>query len=441
MSLSWKGGVALFATALLTPAIARAGAFDVEGFGPVGIAEINARAASADDGTATFYNPGGLAFGTSARTELAPQLGISALTANGNTLSLSSPFGISTALDTTIPFEGALKDRVRFGFGAYLLPTSLGRILSHAESEPFFPYYDNRTQRIVLMPAIAVRAASFMGLGLALNVLGGVQGPADVRPGPSGVSESRLDLTAPVRVAFNAGIRVDLASTAHLAFVYRQRFQVTSSVTTTARVAGIPLDLDVSLPASLFDPHTFVLATSVDLGKLSLEVDGSLSLWSGYEGPFVRVKAELPGANLESDPPPSNFRDVVSVRAAAGYPIKIGDHELTLRGGLGFEPSMLTTAPQARQNLLDGDKYLLGLGATFAPASPSWLRISAGFNTQVLSATTQFKDACIKLPCPPDTVVGPDPAAPSVGIDNPGYPTLHGEGAFFSGSIGLGVLL
>ena len=49
---------------------ARAGAFEVVGFGPAGVAEVGARAARADDGTATFYNPGGLGLGRGIRLEI-----------------------------------------------------------------------------------------------------------------------------------------------------------------------------------------------------------------------------------------------------------------------------------------------------------------------------------------------------------------------------------
>src|SRR4051812_8275738 len=108
---------ALALAILAAPGLARATAFDVSGFGPAGVAEVNARAARADDGTATFYNPGGLGMGHGLRAEIAPTLGLSTLTAQKKTLSAVEPFGIAIALDATIPFTGFLEDRIRFGFG------------------------------------------------------------------------------------------------------------------------------------------------------------------------------------------------------------------------------------------------------------------------------------------------------------------------------------
>ena len=167
------GAVALAAVIALAPKAAAASGFDVEGFGPTGIAEVNARAARADDGSATFYTPGGLGMGSGVRVEIAPTLGVSRLSAQHQNISLADPFGIALAFDATIPFEGALKDRVRFGFGSYLLPTSLARIIAHPQDLPFFPYFDDRTQRLVVLPAIGVRLAKNLAIGGGVDLLGG----------------------------------------------------------------------------------------------------------------------------------------------------------------------------------------------------------------------------------------------------------------------------
>ena len=118
-----RASALLASLALLSGAApARAGACDVLGFGPAGVAEVGARAARADDGTATFYNPGGLALGHGIRLEVTPTYGASALTSRGQTLSLSDPFGASLAFDATVPFTCPLHDRIRIGFGGYLPP-------------------------------------------------------------------------------------------------------------------------------------------------------------------------------------------------------------------------------------------------------------------------------------------------------------------------------
>lgn len=433
-------GVSIWAA---TEGEARAGAFEVLGFGPTGVAEVNARAARADDGTATFYNPGGLAFGHGASIEIAPTLGISALAAQGRAIGLEDPFGLAVALAVTVPFEGALKDRIRLGFGGYLLPSGLLHLVARPGETPFYPYYDNRTQRLVVVPTLAVKITDRLGIGLGVNVLGGVSGPATVQPGASGAVESRLSLEATTRASVHAGVRFDLAKHARVAFAFRQRFAAPARVTTTAEIAGIPLAVSVGTESALFDPAALVLASSFEVGPAAFEIDATWSLWSAYEGPFAGVRASLPGLDIASKLPASIARDVVSLRAAASYRIAIGaGAEVVVHAGAGAEPSMLKGQAQGRENLLDGDKILGGLGASLAlhdVLSVRTIRVGVGLGTQVVLATSQAKRACATLPCPADTVAGPDATHPSVGIANPGFPRLDGGGAFWSGSLGIGV--
>jgi hypothetical protein len=422
---------------------ARAGAFEVLGFGPTGVAEINARAARAEDGTAAFYNPGGMAFGRGVSIEIAPTLGISGLSAQGRSIGLEDPFGISIALAVTVPFEGPLKDRIRLGFAGYLLPSGLLHLVARPGEAPFFPYYDNRTQRLVVVPALAVKITDRLGIGVGVNVLGGVSGPAAVEPGASGATESRLNLEATTRASVHAGVRFDLAPHARVALAFRQRFAAPARVTTTAEIAGIPLAVSVGTESALFDPMALVLASSFEIGAAAFEIDATWSAWSAYDGPFADVRASLPGLDIASKLPADIARDVVSLRAAGSYRVAIGaGAELWLRGGAGAEPSMLKGRAQGRTNLIDGDKIFGGLGASLVlhdVLSVKAIRAGVGLGTQVVLATSQAKRACTALPCAADTVAGPDVTDPSVGITNPGFPRLDGGGAFWSGSLGIGV--
>lgn len=421
---------------------AGASAFDVSGFGPAGVAEINARCARADDGTAAFYNPGGLGLGRGYHVEIAPQLGASALSAQGNTKSIEGPFGVALALDATLPFKGALADRLRFGFGGYFLPDGALRLIARSAEEPLFPYYDNRSQRLVLLLALAAKITDRLAVGASVNVLGGVSGSATVHPGASGAPEPRIDVNATTRVAANVGLRFDVAPHLRFGFTYRQRFAVPAVIATDAEVGGVPIGAAVSVREALFDPHTFVLASSFDLGRATFEIDASYAAWSSYAGPFVDVRAELPGVLAVSPPPPPLYRDVVSVRAAAAYRFSLSARtDLILSGGAGFEPSMLKGSQQGLTNLVDGHKVLIGVGASLVIRGvfPRPIRLGFGQSAQILTGFEQDKRGCVALPCPPHSVVGPDASNPGQGITNPGYPKLEAGGAFLSTSFGLGV--
>ena len=439
-----RAATALAVLVLGPASMARAGAFEVEGFGPEGVAEINARAARADDGTAAFYNPGGLGLGRGVRLTIAPTLGVSSLAAQGKTLALADPFGVALAFDATIPFEGPLKDRIRLGFAGYLPPTAALHLIAHPADRPFFPYYDNRTQRLLLVPALAVRVLDGLAIGVGFNVLGGVSGPASVTAGASGAPEPRIDLDAATSVAVNAGLRFDPRPGLRFALAFRQRFAAPVVVDSTAQIAGAPLAIAVVTHSALFDPTTFIAAVSVDRGHAAVELDASYARWSAYQGPWVSVPATLPGVDVRSALPTSIARDVVSLRGAGTYRFDVGARsELVVRASGGFEPTMLESAQQGPTNLVDGDKLLAGLGVTLAlrgvlPATAT-LRLGAGANVQRVLPSTQSKRVCAVAPCGPDTVAGPDATQPGQGITNPGYPRLTGGGAFWSLSLGVGV--
>jgi hypothetical protein len=436
--------LASLALALAAPHAARADVFTVQGAGPDGVAEVNARAARADDGLAGVLNPGGLGLGRSVRAALAPMLGISTLSTQGQTRSLSDPFGVALIFDATIPFEGALKDRIRVGFAGYLPPKNALHLAAHKSDEPFFPYYDNRTQRLVLVPSLAVRILDRLAVGVGLNILGGVSGPAAVLDGASGAPEPRLDLTAKTAVSVNAGLRFDPRPGVRLGLSVRQRFAAPAAVDSTATVAGIPLSISVATHAALFDPTTITAAGSFDLGRATLEVDASYAVWSAYDGPWVHVHATLPGVDVSSQLPTSPARDVVSLRAAGTYRFDVlSQSELILHAGAGFEPSMLKSDQQGTTNLVDGDKIMAGLGVSFALKGvlPVTFRVSFGANVQGVLRYSQDKKVCTAAPCGSDTVSGPDATNPAQGITNPGWPKLTGQGAFWSTALGLGVEL
>jgi hypothetical protein len=299
----------------------------------------------------------------------------------------------------------------------------------------------------VLLPAIAVRLVDGLAVGAAFNVLGGVSGPATVDTGASGALEPRLALAATTAVAVNAGLRFDPRPGVHLALAVRQRFAAPAVVDSSAEIAGAPLSISVATHSALFDPTTVVAATSFALGReqrATVEMDASYARWSDYDGPWVGVQATLPGVNVISALPTHIARDVVSLRAAGSYRFDVGaSSDLVLRAGGGFEPSMLSSDQQGTTNLVDGDKLLAGLGASFAlrGALPATLRFGAGASVQYVFPYGQDKHACEAEPCPPGTVAGPDASNPAQGITNPGFPRLSGQGAFFSMSLGIGVEL
>jgi hypothetical protein len=422
---------------------ARADAFTVWGFGPSGVAAAGARAASADDGTATAVNPGGLALGRGYRVEAGAMMAASRLEAAGQRAALEDPFGTTLALDVDVPLKGALEGRLRAALGVYALPTRLLHVVVRGEQAPSLPYYENRTQRLVVLPALSVRLARWLGVGVSLNTLAGLEGTADVRSGASRAAEPRIDQRAPTLVRPIVGVRIDPASWLRVGLVYRARFDVSFDVSTLADVGGVPLSVDVRQRQALFDPAQLTAAIAVDVGATtSLELDGSYLGWGAYDGPLLDVRATLPGVLAATPEHPLSFRDTFNVKASAAHVLPAGNHAVTLRAGAGYERSMMGGARQGATNLVDADKILLGVGATLAlagvlPSSP--LRVGLGLGLHVLPTRTfPAKIACQAAPCTADSVVGPDAQAPGAGIVDPGFPTLRGGGVAGVAALSLG---
>lgn len=426
------------------PGGARAGTFELFGVHPEDMAEGSARTAAADDGSACFYNPGGLAMGEGNRLHVSGVVAKSLLDAQGERQPISDPVGGTLTLSVDVPLEGPLEDRLRVGLAMYSLPDRLMRLRTQSQSTPFFPYYDNRSQRLVFMPGLAVRLADELGVGVGINALAGVQGPIDVREGQSRTLESRVVQEAGTVARWMVGVRYDPSEGVHFGATFRQSFGVPLTVTTTADVAGVPLSVDVSAAEALFDPGAFVVGGRFEpWDRWSLELDVAYQRWAAWKGPLLRIDTTVSALSLVSKPPQGMFQDTVSVRGAAAWQVERKPfREALVHVGAGYETSMIdASVQQGRSNFMDGPKTLLGAGMSvrFVDVVGEALRLGIGLQMHHVASYRQDKVVCAEVPCPAGTVVGQDTSNPTEGIDNPGYPTLSGGGVVFAGAVGVGV--
>jgi len=423
---------------------ARASAFELFGFGPEGVAEVSARTARAQDGSATFYNPGGLAFGKGYSVTLGGLGAISGLTVQGERQPIKDPAGGTLALDLDVPLEGPLRDRIRIGVGMFMLPDKMMRLRAQEATAPFFPYYDNRSQRMTVIPALSIKPIDRLGLGVGVNVLAGIAGPVDVREGQSRAMESRVEAESKTVASLVAGARFEASKRLRFGVTYRHKFGIPLKVTTTANVAGVPLMVNVSVAEALYDPSTLVAGGSFDLhDNVAVELDASWHRWSAWAGPLLNIDTQVSAVSLTSHPPTGLFKDSFGVRGAGAWRLaNNSSREFKVHLGVGYETSMIRAdVQQGRSNFVDGDKLLVGVGgsALWKKVVGKGLRVALGAQVQRVGAFSQNKIACTSVPCPPNTVVGPDTNAPDQGITNPGYPKLSASGMVYVISAGVGV--
>jgi long-subunit fatty acid transport protein len=425
---------------------AEASAPDLFGLGAEQAAMAGASSAAVHDFAAALYNPAGLT--RADRREFSVGvLGFgSHLTVGGVVKSIEEPFGVVVGAAAPVPFGDSLRDRIYIGIALYILPDAIVRVISRRPDEPFFPYYDNRTQRLVVLPSLAVRIGWGFSVGIAINYLAGLGGVVTATEGTTRAVEPRVDEAIFGTAKVNAGV---LWRSPHdrLAFaaVFRQGFSVPFSTVTNNLVAGQPINLDIDAEG-LFMPHQLQLGVA---GRpkpwLRLTGDAVVGFWSTWRGPYVTVVSELPIAGSLSAPPPKlDYSDTISLRAGAEAsrilkPFLVGK----LRAGYAFETSPIPASQPGVTNLIDAPKHTVALGGglDFSFGEVRFLVDVAG-QIQALQPRTLDKTVAPAGTSPdPATALRDElPNVAGIQISNPGYPSISGGGFVWTAQLTLTVM-
>ena len=422
---------------------ARASAPDVFGLGAEESSVAGASAARVHDFSAGHYNPAGLTLTHHAEVSFGfygfgSKLAIRTPT-DERTYGMTDPMGILVGGVAPVPFIGALAEGVFLGFALHLLTDSVVRIRAHAPSEVFYPLFDNRTQRMVILPSLAVKLPAGVSLGIAFNYLAGLDGRVDAGEGATRAIEARVDEAITSVLAINAGLRWQATRGFAAALVYRQQFSVPFRTVTRNQVAGQPINLDVEAEG-LFTPHELVLGFAL---KLPFNVTGSLDLqwshWSAWRGPFVTVTSELPlvGA-IDAQPPHVSFSDTFGVRGGLEWlAVERKYSSLSFRGGYAFQSQATPSVQPGVTNLLDGNQHRLAAGGGLRfEIFGGHIRADLHGQLDLVEPTTLHKTVAPKGQKVASTdglndEVADDPARPATlgtQTSNPGYPQVTGGG-------------
>lgn len=442
------GRAAALAVIALGVGAAPAAASPVElfGFGSRHGAHAGAGVADVDDMAATWMNPAGLAAGHKALTT--GLLGwVSNLRVGERRSPMAQPGGGLFGVTLPAPLGGPLAGRIGLGLGMFVLPTSIVRITARLPDEPFFPYYQGRAERLVIVPGVGVRVTDAIDVGVAANFLAGLGGGIEAGEGATRALEARVDEVVPAVARLVAGVRWRVRGDLAIAAVYRQRFEVPFTTVARTEVAGEPINLDLAASGQ-FSPHTAVLGATWRPPGGALHLDLQYARWSSYPGPFVKVGSELPLVGpLAAELPAVPWRDTFAARL--GGDVALGPR-LVGRAGYGFETSPVPAAQPGVTNLLDGPRHTVGLGVAITwPAAVAGKPVTLALHgqAQLIGGRTLAKSIL-----PAGAAVGTfdglrdevtddpqDPATQGAQISNPGYPRLDSGGQVFSGGATLEV--
>jgi len=407
-------------TLTLLPGAAHASFVEVFDYGPA-MGKAGAVAATEDGGAAAYYNPAGLAFRQRPLLRIGGQFLNSQLKLRNQRVPISRPFGVLLEAAAPVPLLGWLDRKIAVGVALHISPQAWLTVEAPASTEPAIPYYQNRSQRLVIMPgvALAFRPHPTVAIGLAVNYFAGVDGTVFASDGAGRDLQASVEEEFVGEASLHGGVRVQLDELS-LALVYRGQFTVPVATSSNALLLDTPLALDIEADA-MFTPETFLLGGGWRGSGWSAAADVSWRRWSRYRAPFSPVTAQAPvplSPTGETFTVESNFerpetRDLV--RVAVHGTKDIGE-DWVISLGYGFEPSPFLEQ-SGPSNLVDGAKHILGLGLSWR--GPPW-GVDAATQLHWMTYRRLTKD--------PALIPDEDPIAPGRQTTNLGYPTVAGGG-------------
>lgn len=387
-----------FCVGLSLATSARANPLDYFGFGARGLGMGSAQVALADDFSANYYNPAGLATRDVLQLQLGYVIVDPSLELNGEDLDVDGVRGFQGGL--VIPGD-AWGHRVAVSLGLHLPDERITRLRALPEAQPRFVLYDNHPQRLVLTTSLALEVLpDLLYVGAGLTYLSDTQGRLDVT--------GQVDLRDAGGTTFQTAVDVDFEAvrypsagllvrpTPELSFglAYREEFDLTldigvivngdivldgASENPVPLVEGARLEV-VSANTNLFSPRQLVFgiawsergAGSSAHARPCWTVTAELGWyqWSRMRTPTAFLTTTLDAGDLPLSIPPNpepvspGFSDVLVPRLGAELFLFDSPHfELHGRVGAYWEPTP-APAQTGATNFADGDKLGVGFGLT-----------------------------------------------------------------------------
>ncbi len=418
--------VLLFIVAFSFPAFG-SGFPDTYGFGIRAISLGGAFTAVADDYSAAYYNPAGLAQSTGNHFNLdylytSPDIDVKKF--NGQDLVILGPKGEvrndptdyrgGNGLDLQIPIIGMVLDvndflnlptNIQFGLAACLTEQfdTAYRIYSFPPDQPHFFRYGDDISRVTVAAGIGVEVISnliYVGGGIQAMLYGDGQVYIDgltIGTDPENeyvVGQARqselleYDPVAGILITpFDKKLKIGLS--------YRAKQQVELDPIPTlvsTDIGGVGLAMVMGL-YSFFTPDEYSFGLSYSLERFMVSVEANKQMWSDYDYPDEMLYAYYAGnpalTGIETGSP--DFDDTINYRIGVEY--KIGK-DLSIMAGYCHQPTPIPDQSGRVSNYLDMDKDIFSIGGKYsfnAPLIVKPVTIAAVFQYQMLDDYTVYK--------------------------------------------------
>ena len=398
-----------------------------------------------------YFNPGFLSLDSGPRLMIGVTGQFSSFSTPQGTVSINDPFYSHVGASVLPPFSGFLKDRLWFGIYIAAPSREISWVRMHTPSEPFYPYYENRSQRLMIIPGLSCKIldSPVLGqwaLGLGVNYFAGFDGGMVGTEGATRAMEARVAFELKGLFGLNAGLAWRRGPWS-AGITYRQAFGVDFHTVAFNHVAGTDIDMEITSQA-LYSPHTFQWGGAYRAGATTFSLDVVEQLWSYWNGPYVDLRSQMPMVGELSGVIPYNrFRNTLGFRAGL---VHRHSDALTFRGGLGFDPSFVVTAQTGITNLLDAHKLTFSGGVSWNLSRSLTLHafgrlqfllpVTHRKKTTEITCSAEVPDESSdhlldEWPCDPD-----DPTTGGFQTSNPGYPSVTASGFVFMTGLTLEVL-
>jgi long-chain fatty acid transport protein len=412
-----------------------ANVFDLFGVDSTGIAMGNARVASADDWTATYYNPAAI-------TQTKQSVGVNFIVAVNHLY--TKPFGTGLQNTDDKDIEGIslgythdfLADFIRVGIALY---TPLGdtqqQITHYAdESEAFltnklyFETLENTTEQQIILPTVAFKILPFLSIGGGISLFVKSMTYSNVYlPNPTNQSIWYMNVNNTQKYTYVANLGI-LFHPSDCLKVGASYMSADDFPIEGASFVHLPQSFNIpGLVATQFTQTItqilFYTPAHASLGVMykpidSLELDGELT-WVGWSG-YVDNHGVKPQDESWTDPktgityPGQAFNDIYIPRIGVNYKIDSAWH---IMGGYYYEPTPIP--PQMRRtNFVDNVKHVVSTGVSYVHPYNNGGAISYTVHVQgiILGDRKTYKEIAV------------DADTSAAGIQNAGYPGYESKG-------------
>lgn len=389
--------------------------YDVFGVGARAIAMSGAFTAVADDGSAAYYNPAGLAQ-------------IPRLTVAGGYM-YAQPYlridgkdnGVDQNKGTYFAFTSSL---MLFGHrwttcvNFFIPDQHVLRFLMLPDTNPRFTLYYNDNHAVAAFVSSGFELFSWWSIGGGINYIGGNQGGVDFQISEQDPSQGSLksDIDSVIKPLFSMMFKPH--ESVRIGVTYREMVQVKLDLPNRIIIPEIKLFDRNPLPIiektiltllttaySHFSPRQIALGVSWQINdRVLLALDATYYQWSEMRSPTPYTKLTLEGGlgDLFPDTPemfiedPKLHDNIVPALGMESKPLISHYLDLFLRAGYAYRPTPVADQP-TQMNFVDSNAHIasLGLGLTFKNFSKILTRpfsLDGYFQAHVLEPRMYVKD-------------------------------------------------